>query len=145
MTYDRRWLDEEAAEDACARAVHALCVMIAMPPQEWMRVWGRDLLEAVLPRLHELASPRSWSLVLTGLDTLLRNSSPWTEAEQLREHLAHALLQRWRDAVQPAWPWFEDGLAYDNGRLAEAAITTGTVLGIADLREAGLSALQALW
>jgi hypothetical protein len=145
MTYDRRWLDEEAAEDACARAVHALCVMIAMPPQEWMRVWGRDLLEAVLPRLHELASPRSWSLVLTGLDILLRNSSPWREAEQLREQLAHELLQRWRDAVQPAWPWFEDGLAYDNGRLAEAAITAGTVLGMADLRGAGLSALQALW
>lgn len=145
MTYERRWLDGEAAEDASARAVNALFVMIAMPPLPWVRDWACELLEQMLPGLQRFTSPRSWSSILTGLNNVLRFGSAWREAEQLRELLAQHLLQRWRDAAEPNWHWFEDELAYDNARLSEAAIMTGTALGMSELRNAGLLALEALW
>lgn len=145
MGYDCRWLEKEGAEDASARAMLALSVMIAMPPLPWMRNWARDLLDQMLPGLHQFSSPRSWSFVLTGLNMLLRIDPSWQEAEKIRENLALRLLQRWRDAAMPHWPWFEDELAYDNGRLPQAAIATGTTLGMTELRSAGLSALDALW
>lgn len=145
MGYDRRWLEAQGAEDAGARAVHTLCVMIAIPPLPWMRDWARDILDQLLPDLRRVKSPRSWSFILTRVNMVLRSSPHWAEAEQLREHLAQRLLQRWRDGAQPDWPWFEDELAYDNGRLPQAAVAVGTALRKTELRRAGLMALEALW
>ena len=44
----------------------------------------------------------------------------------------------------PDWTWFETGLAYDNARLPQALIVTGTATGERAHVEAGLRALRWL-
>ena len=42
------------------------------------------------------------------------------------------------------WVWFEEGLAYDNARLAQALIVTGISMGVPEYIEAGLKSLRWL-
>jgi hypothetical protein len=66
------------------------------------------------------------------------------------EHFeATALLRRTLGRVgtvfpDPAWPWPEARLAYDNAKLAEARITAGVTLGDSALLDEGLSLLEWL-
>src|SRR6185312_15874871 len=44
----------------------------------------------------------------------------------------------------PDWAWFEEGLAYDNARLPQALIVTGSATGASNYLSAGLRALHWL-
>src|SRR4030095_8412845 len=62
----------------------------------------------------------------------------------MRDQLTARLMQRFDDATRADWPWFEDGLAYDNAKLAHALITTGHATGRKPVLDRGLSSLQWL-
>jgi hypothetical protein len=45
---------------------------------------------------------------------------------------------------EPAWPWFEEGLTYDNAKLAHALIVSGRATGQSSVYERGLESLRWL-
>src|SRR5579883_384476 len=61
-------------------------------------------------------------------------------AAALRQ-LADFILAAYEATAEPAWPWFEDAMTYDNARLPEALIRAGEALGEPRYGQTGLAAL----
>ena len=145
MGYDRRFCDDAFHEDAHARAVWALGEAMAMRAADPMGLWARNLFDRCVLDLPSLGGPRAWAYCALGLLAALQAEPRWTEGQDVLCALAAKLQQRWNDAAKPDWPWFEDGLAYDNARLSEAALRLGAYQHDPQLTEAGLQSLDALW
>ena len=62
----------------------------------------------------------------------------------MRKLLADRLMFILSLAGTEDWVWFEEGLAYDNARLAQALIVTGISMGVPEYIEAGLKSLRWL-
>ena len=142
MAYDRRWLADGGAiedEDAQARGTLALAHVAGSGLGRGLADWaGSRLVEALRPPALPLAlgSPRAWAAALVACrairDTAARDAegsraSPLAaeaaaHAAEIAPTLARRLLERHRAAAGDRWPWFEDGLAYDNARLCEGAL-----------------------
>jgi hypothetical protein len=103
-----------------------------------MRDEAADLFERQLE--FTSTSPRANALAVFGAVEVLA-MKPGTAA-------AVDALTRWVAAVRvrehPSWPWPEDRLAYDNGRLPEALIAAGAFLHDARLVDDGLRLLDWL-
>ena len=62
----------------------------------------------------------------------------------MRKLLADRLMFILSNVETEDWVWFEEGLAYDNARLAQALIVTGISMGVSAYIEAGLKSLRWL-
>ena len=145
MRYDRSWIEGEPDADAGARTLWALGAICARPPSADLLPWAGNLLIRAAAPLMESMSPRVWAFAYLGLHEARESAAEWPEAASFRRELAERLLDRWRAAARPDWPWFEDTLGYDNARLAEAAIVAGEAEAMPELGRAGGVALNALW
>ena len=58
--------------------------------------------------------------------------------------LADRLLELFRRTSDSKWPWFEDRLTYENARLPQALIVSGTWMEHEEMRLAGIRSLQWL-
>ncbi|MBC8076854.1 MAG: glycosyl transferase family 1, partial [Chloroflexales bacterium] len=65
-------------------------------------------------------------------------------AEQTRQTLAEGLLALYQAHRADDWRWFADELTYDNAALAHALLLSGSAMERADMRAAGLEALEWL-
>jgi hypothetical protein len=70
------------------------------------------------------ASPRAWSYVLLGLSE--HDQLGCSESESLQGELLDRLAGLFERVSTPDWPWLEDVVTYDNARIAEALIRSGT-------------------
>ena len=154
MAHDGRWLPDESEggedEDAGARALLALAEAAASPLPDGLTGWAVDRAAEVLASGAALRhrSPRAWAWTLAACRAA--RDLP-LDAEAVGGALALRLGERWRASARPDRPWFEDALAYDAGRLAQAALDASELavragqaaLG-AELRAAGLEALAWL-
>ena len=64
--------------------------------------------------------------------------------EALQRALADRLLSLFERVGSRDWRWCEDHVTYDNARLPQALIVSGTRLGSADMTAAGLRSLEWL-
>ena len=145
MSFERCWLEREGAPDAAGRALLALAHVSRFSPLPLMRKWAWPILETALPLTLHSTSPRLWAFALMAMSNMLILDKEWHVGQEYRQALADLLSQRWNDAATDDWPWFEDTLAYDNGRLPEAIITTGLDMADTRLIDIGFTALEALW
>jgi len=98
-----------------------------------------------LPGIRETNAPRAWAFALLGLREYLRRLRGDRRAESMQLELVGRLVGLYDEIRTPGWDWFEDGLSYDNARLAQAIIiTAGTNPELARAREVGLSSLRWL-
>jgi glycosyltransferase involved in cell wall biosynthesis len=144
MSFDRNWLEDRGSEDSHGRTLWALGECARSDPSPSRRRWAAGLFRDAVPTVEGFAAPRSWAFTLLGLDAYLAIAPGDWRADRLRGLLAGwiaALLARHEG---PGWTWFEDGLTYDNARLAEALIVTGAAIGAPDYVAAGLQALRWL-
>ena len=142
--YDRRWLDDGGSEDSHARAVWALGAASRQAPTSGERALSTQLFFSALPAVEGFSSPRAWAFVLLGLREHLSEFEGDGLARQMQESLSHKLMFSYRRYSKPGWQWFEDVLAYDNARLAEALLSSGTMLGNPASRDVALEALEWL-
>jgi hypothetical protein len=141
MGYDRRWQDHRGTHDSFGRAVWGLGHCVARAPRDaWKRV-AREQLGAALPHIQHLDHLRSRAYSALGLAAV-------AAAEPGDDRITAAL----RAAVTPIsaayhavatldWRWCEETMTYDNGRLCEALIRAGMVLGDHALLHDGLDML----
>jgi hypothetical protein len=67
-----------------------------------------------------------------------------TGGKRLARHLARRILRDFKRNATDDWYWFEDILTYDNGKLAQALLMTGTLLENARMVEVGIKTLEWL-
>ncbi len=145
-TSDGRWLERIGSEDAHGRAVQALGEAIARSHDWAVAAAARRLFIAALPAAFELEHARPWAYALLGCAAALEGEPLTPQARPALEALADRLaaaVERAR-AVDPAWPWPETPVTYDNGIVPEALIVAGVRLERPELVALGTSVLDWL-
>jgi glycosyltransferase involved in cell wall biosynthesis len=144
MGFDRRWLEDVGSEDSHGRALWALgeCARSGLGPQ--MRKWAATLFAESSPAIENFRSPRAWSFTLLGLDGYCSATPQDARATRLRQVLADRLVVLRSRVRTDDWDWFEEGLSYDNARLSQSLIASGSATGNAAWSDAGLATLRWL-
>lgn len=144
MSFDRRWLEDSGSEDSHGRTLWALGECARGDASPSRRRWASALFADALPATESFQSPRAWAFALLGLDAYCAVVAQDPAAEHLRHLLAGRLLSSLFSVATKDWIWFEEGLAYDNARLCQALIATGTSTKTPAYVEAGLRSLRWL-
>jgi len=144
LSIERRWLDEEGSEDCHGRAIWALGTAVGRSPDWSSQTKAERLFSLALPAVLEFTSPRAWAFSLIGIHEYLRQRKGDRPAIDVRQELTGRLMNILDQATGPGWTWFEDGLAYDNAKLAHALIVSGRATGQERVCERGLEALRWL-
>ncbi|GIX21673.1 MAG: glycosyl transferase [Gammaproteobacteria bacterium] len=144
LGYDRRWLEEEGSEDSHGRALWGLGVAVSLLADGRQLPHASTLFKAALPAAERFTALRATAFALLGIDAYLATFSGDSEARRMRAVLAEGLYARFEKTRDPAWPWPEPVLTYDNPRLAQALIVSGPWMGRDDITARGLAALEWL-
>jgi hypothetical protein len=144
LSIDQRWLDKHGSEDSHGRAIWALGTAVGRAPQGMSRMMAEQLMAQALPAASGFHSPRAWAFSLIGLHEYLHRIHGDGLAEGIRDDLTGRLVKIFDKVAQPGWTWFEEGLTYDNAKLAHALIVSGHATGRADVYERGMRALRWL-
>ena len=144
MSYDRRWLESDGSDDCQGRSIWALGYLIAHPPMEPLQTLATDMFRAAVSATSTLRWPRSWALSILGLHYYLREFPEDTATRDRLAHLAERLNGAFTDHETDEWPWFEDVVTYDNGRMPQALIIAGHGLDRREYTERGIRCLNWL-
>lgn len=135
---DGSWLDVIGSDDSQGRAIWGLGTASRLGPVPTIRQTALELFERQLS--FDSGSPRANAFAVLGAAEVLTGAPGHRPAQE-------AIL-RWLARIpiagDSAWPWPEERLAYDNGRLPEALIAAGDVLGDDDLLGRGIEQLRWL-
>ncbi|MHC4547362.1 MAG: hypothetical protein ACYTEZ_01185 [Planctomycetota bacterium] len=144
FSFDRRWCDTGGSDDCQGRALWALGYVAAHPPTESVRLAAEELFRTALPVLATLRHARGRALAIVGLAEFLGAYPDDGEAQEGLAGLAADLEGQFAAHAAPDWPWFEDIVTYDNGRLPQALLRAGRALGDEALVRRGLDLLAWL-
>ena len=108
------------------------------------RRWATALFKAALPAVEHFLSPRAWAFSLLGLDAYCALVVGDLAAGRMRDLLTDRLAAAFAATESKDWFWFEDVLAYDNARLAQALLVTGAALKKPPLVKIGFASLRWL-
>jgi glycosyltransferase involved in cell wall biosynthesis len=144
MSYGRRWVEECGSEDSHGRALWALGTVVGRSGDPGRQSLGGHLFHAALPAALRFTSPRAWAFALLGLDEYLRAFQGDSSVEDLRRTLAERLLTLFRQTSRGDWPWFEDRVTYENARLSQALIVSGSRMEHEEMTAVGVRSLDWL-
>lgn len=144
MGFDRTWLEDRGSEDSHGRALWALGECARKDASPSRRAWATALFAEALPTVETFSSPRALAFALLGLDPYCAVAADDSGARTIRVALAERLMSGLLAVETPDWQWFEEGLAYDNGRLPQALMVTGLATQTPRYVDAGLRSLRWL-
>jgi len=144
MTYDRRWLEEDGSDDCQGRVLWALGHLIAHAPEASAKQLAEKLFRASLKNFETIGSLRTWTFAILGLHYLLREHGEDGAARVALTRLAERLNAAVAEHESPDWPWPEETVKYDNGRIPQALIVAGYMLGRREMTDRGLRILRWL-
>ncbi len=141
---DRRWLDERGSEDSHGRAIWALGTAVGRSALPGLQTMSANLFAQALPAVWQFTSPRAWAFSLIGIHEYLRQVKSDRQARHIRRELTQRLVTIFDKVAEPGWTWFEQGLTYDNAKLAHALIVSGRATRHKHVYERGIQALRWL-
>jgi glycosyltransferase involved in cell wall biosynthesis len=144
LSIDRCWRDEPGSEDCHGRAIWALGTAVGRSPHWSSQMMAEQLFVQALPSVTAFTSPRAWAFSLIGIHEYLGRESGDRFAKDVREDLTQRLVVIFDKVAQPGWTWFEEGLTYDNAKLAHALIVSGRATGNKSVYDRGIRALRWL-
>lgn len=144
MSYARHWTEEAGSEDSHGRAVWALGTVIGRGEDPGKASLAGELFHAALPAVSTFTSPRAWASTLLGIDEYLNAFQGESTVQLVRSDLAERLLRLFKVTSTAEWPWFEDRVTYDNARLSQALIVSGSRMDHQGMTSAGLRSLEWL-
>jgi len=144
LDIDRHWLDEHGSEDCHGRAIWALGAAVGRSPHWSSQRMAERLFVQALGAVRDFTSPRAWAFSLIGIHEYLTHRKGDRLAVDVREELTGRLTAIFDKAARPGWTWFEEGLTYDNAKLAHALIASGRDTGQKVVYERGMEALRWL-
>ena len=144
MSFDRNWLEETGSEDSHGRTLWALGECARSDANPSRRLWAASFFAESLPAAEIFSSPRAWAFTLLGIEAYCSVVASDAIARKLQRLLAERLMAIFSAVETQDWTWFEEGLAYDNARLAQALLVTGVCAEIPRYIDAGLESLRWL-
>ncbi|MGB8400309.1 glycosyltransferase family 4 protein [Bradyrhizobium sp.] len=144
MGFNRTWLEDSGSEDSHGRTLWALGECARKDASPSRRRWAAALFAQALPTVKSFRSPRASAFTLLGLDGYCAVAPDDLRAREIRRGLADRLMSGLASVETPDWPWFEEGLAYDNARLPQALMVTGMATQTPGYVDAGLRSLRWL-
>jgi hypothetical protein len=138
---DGSWLDGAASEDSQGRAMLALGDTIAGSPDARMVESATALFERALPAARGLRALRAQASVLLGC-AASAIGAPNSEAAVGFRPMAEQFSARFSRPLDPAWPWPEAMLTYENALPARALIVAGQTLSSDEQIDTGLQVLD---
>lgn len=144
LSYDRRWLGPDGSDDCQGRVLWALGHLVAHTPDVPTQHLAEHLFRSALPAIEKIQCPRPWAYAILGLYYYSRIHEQDDDARKLLGDLADRLNTVFAENESEDWPWFEDLVTYDNGRLPQALIIAGFMLDRRDLVDRGLRVLRWL-
>jgi glycosyltransferase involved in cell wall biosynthesis len=144
LRYDRRWNEPVGSEDCHGRALWALGTVLGRSENHGLRGAAGRLFEFSLTAAVEFSSPRAWAYSLLGIQEYLTSYPGDRDAQKLQFALSRRLLEMYESIREPDWKWFENVLAYGNGRLSQAMLLVGAARSDERMISAGLESLDWL-
>lgn len=144
MSYSRRFTEEVGSEDSHGRALWALGTVVGRAVEPGRRSLAGQLFHAALGVVPGFTSPRAWAFTLLGVEEYLRAFQGDHGVEAVRKELAERLLVLFEKSSGADWSWFEDRVTYENARLPQAVVVSGSRMGNQGMVEAGLASLAWL-
>jgi glycosyltransferase involved in cell wall biosynthesis len=144
MSYSRHWTEEVGSEDSHGRAIWALGATIGRSRHPGTQSLAGQLFQAALPAVDEFESLRGLAFALLGIDEYLKAFGGDRAVEERQTRLAKELFLRYERTRSADWRWFEDSVTYDNARVPQALLATGSRTGDEGLVRVGLESLEWL-
>jgi len=144
LSYDRSWLDEMGSEDCHGRALWGIGTVLAFSRSENLTESAQYIFERALPVITEFQSPRAWAFGLIGINAYLKRFGGDSEVKRVQMTLVNQLLSLYHSNASEDWPWIENSLTYDNGKIPHALIHAGHWLQREDMISTGLNSLEWL-
>ncbi len=144
MTYARQWTEEVGSEDAHGRALWGLGKAVALLDDPGQLSMSATLFNQALKAVEHFFSPRAIAFALVGIHAYLHKFSGNSEVRRVREILANRLFNQFRNNATESWPWLENALNYDNGKLPHALLLSGHWMQRSDMIDMGLRSLKWL-
>lgn len=144
MSYDRHWLEPAGSEDCQGRVMWALGHLVSHAPNPLTRELAVNQFRSALPIVDSLTFARPWALSILGLHYYLREFHEDATARKAMVRLAERLNAAFAEHESDEWPWCEDIVTYDNGRLPQALIVAGFDLDRREMIDRGLRTLRWL-
>ena len=138
MSFERRWLESSGSEDSHGRTLWALGECARTDPIRRDGVGRLPCLPKPCRAVERFQSPRAWAFTLLGLEAFRTLSAEDVRAAEFQHLLAARLTSMLSSVETQDWVWFEEELAYDNARLPQALIVTGSFAGTPAYVAAGL-------
>jgi glycosyltransferase involved in cell wall biosynthesis len=144
LPYDRHWVEEMGSGDSQGRALWGLGVTIRESTDPGQLGLATSLFSQAMPNAEHLRHLRSRAMALLGLEAYLERFTGDSEAKRLRGLLAERLMRAFSKHATADWPWPEDIVTYDNGKIPHALLLAGHSMERDDMVEVGLRALDWL-
>lgn len=144
ITYERHWAEEMGSEDSHGRALWALGEAVALAPHDGIRGYGTRLFSEALEVAETFTAPRAWAFALVGIHAYLKRFGGDSQIRRARDVLSHKLYTMFGENATDDWPWCEDIVTYDNGKLPHALILCGQWLPDKRMLQQGLQSLEWL-
>jgi glycosyltransferase involved in cell wall biosynthesis len=144
MTHGRAWLEEAGSEDSHGRAVWALGTGCSRTRNDGHRMLCLHVFHESVAAVESFTSPRAWSFAMLGIHEYLKAFPGDLRMHRLLQSLGQRLMVLWKRASRRDWRWFEPILSYDNARIAQALIVSGSRMPGSDSLKVGLEALEWL-
>jgi hypothetical protein len=145
MGYDRRWQDARGTPDAVGRAIWGLGYAERHAPRPTWRALAGRLRQNAMPIVTDLGYVRSNAYAVLGLVHAAQAGAKDEPAVRAAvDALAGSIAVAFEAHASADWRWCEDVMTYDNGRLPEALLRAGDVLGDERYVTTGLAMLDFL-
>jgi len=144
LTYERRWNDDGSSDDVQGRSLWALGLTAARSRTDGLLSFAARLFSTALPTIESVTSPRAWAFAIIGIDAYLTRFPGDSFARRVFAGLAERLYDAFVRNASSDWPWCEDVVTYDNGKLPHALLTAGRRLSDPRIGETGLRTLEWL-
>lgn len=145
MSYDRAWIEKFGSEDSHGRTVWAAGYAAVHAPRHSGQRVAFELFHKLLDELPKFTSPRAWAFSLLGISAYLSRFEGDLAVVGVGRSLAERLAETYESASTRKWRWFEEIVAYDNGRLPEALLAASVWGGDERFRRYGLRSLEWLF
>lgn len=122
MDYDRKWKEQEPANDALGRVIWALGTVIAETPKDEYIPMLKEFFYDTSNHLPSLP-PRSKCYAILGLAEYLKRFPDDTRSIDLLKNAANTLKNHFYDSASADWQWFEEILSYANSIMPAAMYT----------------------
>jgi len=144
LGYDRQWQEDKGSEDCHGKAIWSLGITVALAKIKEFGDQALTIFDRALSILSEFRSPRALAFGLIGIHAYLARFGGDSKIRRFREKIANRLFDFYCSNASPEWPWIENTLTYDNGKIPQALLMSGQWLQRGDMIEAGLRSLEWL-